>query len=275
MKAEIASENRGFSDIAFHETDAFGVETCPNRTGASAPDILMRLVRHCAPTLAGMKCGSMFRVSSDLRDILPIVSETEFRLSHRGIRMEILRMDEDGCLLYVYRPKRLQAKLDDPEVRSFLDRYGYAQRSLASTLAELCDRFVHCPDMPPEVGVFLDYPIEDIRGYIENEGRCSRCIGCWKVYGDVAAAEKMFGRFRKCKEVYTRRLMEGSSILRLTVRCRCQNHWSRERCFFLSDSFFLAASIFLTTADTFSDEKPYPDSIETIPSPSMTPGFTE
>lgn len=219
MRPEISSEGKGLSDIVFHEPGAFKIETCPEDAETSVPDLQMRLVRHCAPTLAGIKCGSMFRVSSDLVGILPKISELEFRLSHRGIRIEILQMDDDGCLVYVYRPRSLQARLDDPEVREFLDLYGYAQHSLGSTLAELCDRFIHCRTVPPEVGVFLDYPMDDIRGYIENGGRCSRCIGCWKVYGDVDAAEKRFRCFKKCKDVYTRRLTEGCSILRLTVRC--------------------------------------------------------
>ena len=92
-------------------------------------------------------------------------------------------------------------------------------RSCSSTLAELFDRFAHCPTVPPEVGVFLDYPMEDVRGYIENEGRCSRCIGCWKVYGDVEAAERRFQSYKRCRDVYSRRLAQGISLVRLTVRC--------------------------------------------------------
>ena len=210
---------RGLSDIVFHEPGAPEPETCPEGAEISVPDLHERRVRHCAPTLAGFKCGSMFRVNSDPHGILEQVSGLEYELSHRGLRIDFLVVDDEGCLLYVYRPKLLEARLRDREVRDFLAGYGYAANGCTSTLAELFDRFTHCPLMPPEVGIFLDYPIEDVRGYIENEGRCSRCIGCWKVYGDVEAAERRFQSYKRCRDVYSRRLAQGISLVRLTVRC--------------------------------------------------------
>ncbi len=210
---------RGLSDIVFHEPGAPEPETCPEGAETSVPDLHERIVRHCAPTLAGFKCGSMFRVNSDPHGILEQVSGLEYELSHRGLRIDFLVGGDEGCLLYVDRPKRLEARLRDREVRDFLAGYGYAANGCTSTLAELFDRFTHCPLMPPEVGIFLDYPIEDVRGYIENEGRCSRCIGCWKVYGDVEAAERRFQSYKRCRDVYSRRLAQGISLVRLTVRC--------------------------------------------------------
>ena len=210
---------RGLSDIVFHEPGAPEPETCPEGAETSVPDLHERIVRHCAPTLAGFKCGSMFRVNSDPHGILEQVSGLGYELSHRGLRIDFLVVDDEGCLLYVYRPKLLEARLRDREVRDFLAGYGYAANGCTSTLAELFDRFTHCPLMPPEVGIFLDYPIEDVRGYIENEGRCSRCIGCWKVYGDVEAAERRFQSYKRCRDVYSRRLAQGISLVRLTVRC--------------------------------------------------------
>lgn len=210
---------RGLSDIVFHEPGSSTTETCPGGTETSVPDLQERIVRHCAPTLAGIKCGSMFRVNSDPRGILEEMSHLEYGLSHRGLRMDVLSIGDDSCLLYVYRPKKLEARLADPQVRDFLARYGYHYKSCSSTLAELFDRFTHCPSMPPEVGVFLDYPMEDILGYIENEGRCSRCIGCWKVYGDVEAAEKRFQCYKRCRDVFSRKLAQGHSLVKLTVRC--------------------------------------------------------
>lgn len=212
---------RGLSDIdtVFHEPGPFETETCPEGIETSVPDLPERIVRHCAPTLAGIKCGSMFRVNSDLHGILNQVSNLEYSLMHRGLRIETLVMDDDSCLLYVYRPKLLEARLADPEVRDFLACYGYSVRGCTLTLAELFERFTRCPTVPPEVGIFLDYPMEDVRGYIENEGRCSRCIGCWKVYGDVESAERRFQSYKRCRDVFSRRLSEGCSLVKLTVKC--------------------------------------------------------
>lgn len=218
MRPDSVCNRSGQSDIVFHEPGSFDVETCAEGSETSVLDLQMRVVRHCAPTLAGMKCGSMFRLNSDPHDILSEVSELERTLSHRGVRIDALQVDGSGCLLYVYRPKLLEAKIADPAVKDFLARYGYGLKSVSSTISELTLRFARC-SMPPEVGIFLDYPMEDVIGYIENEGRCCKCIGCWKVYGDVLAAEKRFKCFKKCKNVFVRRFEEGSSLERLAVRC--------------------------------------------------------
>lgn len=48
------------------------------------------------------------------------------------------------------------------------------------------------PDFPHEIGLFLGYPAEDVKGFIENKAACSKCSGCWKVYGDEQAARILF-----------------------------------------------------------------------------------
>ena len=189
--------------------------TCGNV--AEYPDLQERIVRHCSPTLAGLKCGSMFRVDSDPHGLLSQIRSIERELMHRGVRIAALSSDEDGCLIYVYRPSKLDGKLSDAAVRDFLSGYGYSSGSAEEMVAQLTSRFYFCP-MPPEVGVFLDYPLEDVVGYIQNSGRCSRCIGCWKVYGDVASAERRFNSYKKCRDVFHRRFSEGSGLVRLAIK---------------------------------------------------------
>lgn len=211
---------RGLSDITeIHEPACPKIETCPGRVETSVPDLQQRVVRHCSPTLAGLKCGSMFRVGSDLHGIHDAVRELDLRLMPRGVRVTVLSFDGTGCLLYVYRPSMLADRISDHDVASFLEGYGYDIGNAPHMVEQLVRRFVLCPKVPPEVGVFLDYPMEDIRGYIEHEGRCCKCIGCWKVYGDVDAAERRFASYRMCRDVYTRRLSQGIPLVELAVRC--------------------------------------------------------
>ncbi len=73
----------------------------------------------------------LFRVNSDPHSILEQIFELEFGLSHKGIRLDTLVTDDSGCLLYVYRPKLLEARLADLEVRDLLACYGYAARAAA------------------------------------------------------------------------------------------------------------------------------------------------
>ena len=71
-------------------------------------------------------------------------------------------------------------------------------------------------EFPHEIGLFLGYPPEDVRGFLDGRTDCT-CVGCWKVYGDARAAEKLFDRYRKCTQVYCRQLAGGKPIERLAV----------------------------------------------------------
>lgn len=65
-------------------------------------------------------------------------------------------------------------------------------------LSCLIGRLRNNADFPHEVGLFLGYPPEDVRGFIENRASGFKLIGCWKVYGDVDAARKKFESFESC-----------------------------------------------------------------------------
>ena len=209
---------RGQSDIVIHEQHPCGTR-CPARDETSVPGMQERIVKHCAPTLAGLKCGSMFRVCRDPHGIHDCLDEIRGSIGPRGVRIDILDRDEGSCLLYVYRPKLLAARMDDPAVRDFMTSVGYSDFRVDALVSELSRRFGCFEGMPHEVGIFLDYPMEDVLGYIENAGRGCRCVGCWKVYGDVAEAEKRFSVYHKCRSVLSRRLSEGCDLSVLTVEC--------------------------------------------------------
>ncbi len=53
---------------------------------------------------------------------------------------------------------------------------------------------------PHEIGMFLGYPVADIRGFIENEGRKYLMIGYWKVYSNLSQARMIFKEYDRAKE---------------------------------------------------------------------------
>ena len=72
-------------------------------------------------------------------------------------------------------------------------------------------------EYPHEIGIFLGYPLEDVVGFIENRGWNYTCCGYWKAYGDPAAAQKCFDRYRKCTAVYKDRYARGVPLIELVV----------------------------------------------------------
>ena len=83
-----------------------------------------RLVEHCAPTMAGLKLGSLFCLQADAEEVEAWVAECNRELADRGLRLRLMRGSGCGRLVYVYREKMLAEALAKPEIRSFLQSYG-------------------------------------------------------------------------------------------------------------------------------------------------------
>jgi len=174
------------------------------------------LIRHAAPTLAGLKTGNLFPCAA-----YPALAE-EVRaydrlLASKGMRLLSLRHTEVQALLYLYRPARLRRDLAVPEARRLLHEAGYADLRCERCLGELARRLRAFRDFPHEIGLFLSYPPEDVRGFIEHRGRGCKCGGCWKVYGDAGRAQALFRAYRQCTDCYCKRHAMGDPVERLAV----------------------------------------------------------
>ena len=176
------------------------------------------VVRQAAPTLAGIKTGSLFPCPCAEKDVLlgEIRAFNRHYLS-RGLCLLPLRFAEGKALLYLYRPAALQRDLRAQTAKALLADAGYPCGSCGGCVARLVRRMREGAEFPHEIGLFLGYPLCDVLGYIKNRGQNSKLTGWWQVYGDEAEAARLFSRFRKCRDVYSRLWSEGRSVQQLTV----------------------------------------------------------
>ena len=124
------------------------------------------VVRQCAPTLAGLKTGSLFRAAcTDKKALLAQIRDLNQRLREKGLCLIPLRFRDGNALLYLYRPARLKIDLKNELARRTLGNAGY-----------------------------LSYPPEDVQGFIENHAQNYKLSGLWKVYGDEAYARAAFAK---------------------------------------------------------------------------------
>ena len=174
------------------------------------------LVWQAAPTLAGLKTGSLFPCKyEDYGDLKREICAVNRALSKKGLRLIPLRRNDTQALLYLYRPARLRADLSAPEAAAILQREGYG--NCRHCLQELMRRLQRFEDFPHEIGLFLSYPPEDVRGFIEHKGHDSKCDGCWKVYGDEDRARELFRKYKACTASYCKRKAAGTSLDELAV----------------------------------------------------------
>ncbi len=176
------------------------------------------VVRNCSPTLAGIKTGNMF--SCEIESIEKLrndIREFNRRFADKGLRFIPLRVTKTHALIYVYRPSRLKKDLMSLEVSSILEEQGYSCDSSEKCIADLVKRIRNDEEFPHEIGLFLGYPPEDVRGFIENNAKCSKCVGHWKVYGDEEKAKELFEKYKNCTRAYIRQHANGNTLDRLTV----------------------------------------------------------
>jgi len=178
----------------------------------------MALIRCCAPTLAGLKTGSLFSCRYESREALHgELCRLERILSPSGLRVLPLRYGNARALLYVFRPAALRRDLEDRGARELLDSSGYAGLNAEECLARLSRRLRVGGAFPHEIGLFLGYPPEDVRGFMENRAENYKLLGCWKVYGDEHRARQTFEKFKKCTDCYCRSHRAGMPLERLAV----------------------------------------------------------
>lgn len=177
------------------------------------------LIQYCAPTLACLKTANLFSCPAKM---LPALGESlagwNICMGKKGIKLCLLQ-EEGNALVYVYRTGKLGRDLAKPEAFGILAGYGYHTAEEAGAIGRLKERLKEQKEkgFPHEIGLFLGYPPEDVLGFIRYGGRCCKCTGCWKVYGNEEQARRVFARFWRCQQAYMRLWQEGESVMQLTM----------------------------------------------------------
>lgn len=176
------------------------------------------IIKYCSPTLAGIKTGNLFNCEYDDAAKLRIeIRRLNKILTPRGLRILPVKLTGKRALIYLYRPGSLSRDLIDEEALSILRSLGYKSTHADRHVVELIKRLRESDEFPHEIGLFLGYPPGDVKGFIENRGSCCKYTGCWKVYSNEENACRLFEKYRKCTENYSRKCAQGVSINRLIV----------------------------------------------------------
>ena len=176
------------------------------------------VVRQCAPTLAGIKTGSLFPCPyQSHQQLLADIRRMNRVLVPRGLCLLPMRMGQGRALLYLYRPQALCRDLGDDLACRLLRQAGYPCGSCGRCVARLVQRLRTEEEFPHEVGLFLSYPPEDVQGFIDHRAMDFKCAGLWKVYGDQQRAQALFDRFRRCTQRYCALWQTGLRLEQLAV----------------------------------------------------------
>lgn len=181
------------------------------------------LIHFCSPTLAGIKTGNLFSSRFESREsMMKEIRRFNEILAPKGILILPLLFDENTGrgLIYLYRPTRLAKDLEQKDAADILKGAGYTKGSPEQMIEELKSRIHGKKQFPHEIGLFLSYPPEDVRGFMEHHASGCKCVGTWKVYGDEKSAKKTFEKYSKCQTIYQKCWQSGMNFSKLAVAAK-------------------------------------------------------
>ena len=177
------------------------------------------IIKHCSPTLAGLKTGNLFSCRyTSKHDVAAAARCFNRQFSSKGVTIMPLKFSKSRVLVYVFRPTQLQRDLSDGRAMDILLSMGYRSFDVKSCLSTLIKRIQSCCEFPHEIGLFLGYPPEDVEGFILHKGNCCKRCGCWKVYGNEEKAEAEFAKYKKCSDIYYSKWLSGTAMNKLVVK---------------------------------------------------------
>lgn len=178
--------------------------------GMDLKSIETQIALQCAPLISGLKVSNLLIISAEDEALVRVI------LRRSGISFfRLLRTGEKVTFL-LFRKNPLEAYLKQQEVETMLVEAGYAELSLGNILSTFQKRYAHYMSaggrFPHEMGLLLGYPAEDVKGFVENEGKNFLYSGYWKVYADVEEKRRLFQKFENAKETVIQLLSYGVDI---------------------------------------------------------------
>lgn len=175
-----------------------------------------QLVLQCAPFLKGIKAAAIINLTSRGGEMLKKV------LAGTGISHKVIDVRKKRCLVFLYRKTAFERHMGRRENVEFLAGFGYTEGSAEEMLGRLADRIGMYAGrelvFPHEIGVFLDYPLADVEGFIRNAGRDYLLSGYWKVYHDPDGARELFRAYDRARDCAVRELLQGKGMSEIAVR---------------------------------------------------------
>lgn len=171
-------------------------------------DIL--LILQCAPVIIGVKSSNAIIVSEEKKEWI------QEAIQESSISCLNLYQSKKDYFIFLYRKKQLQHYLERAEIIDFLKNFGYKNFELEKLFSDFIKKFAQYKkgqtQFPHELGIFLEYPMEDVKGFLQYYGKNSLFTGYWRVYQNPARAIQIFNEYNKAKLTVAKDFVKGKSL---------------------------------------------------------------
>lgn len=170
-------------------------------------DKQLRIAEQCAPVLADVKASNLLLLENTTTE------EVKRIIGASGTELCFLYRGEKKCAWLLYRREKLKRILDRRENRMFLEKYGYGAFTVEAVLQHFSVRaesyFKGEIPYPHELGLLLGYPLCDVKGFIEYEGKDFLYCGYWKIYGNVEKAKRTSALYYRVRREAINKVIGG------------------------------------------------------------------
>ncbi|MGO1579868.1 MAG: DUF3793 family protein [Peptoniphilaceae bacterium] len=171
-------------------------------------EYLISLIRfNISPTQSNIKLGTLINFSRTNKNLKEIWDNNKYFISNKlEINFFELKTSKKSSLVYFYKKEILDIFLKDKINKEFLSQYGYNCSNTKEYLELLKHNFELKESCPKEIGVFLGYPLDDVRDFNCSNKAC-KCIGYWKCYNNIEYSISLFkeidkSKLKTIKEIY-------------------------------------------------------------------------
>ena len=176
-------------------------------------NINTQVALQCSPLLTGIKISNLLITNCENEHLVrQLFKNTLFSA-------EMIYKSDKRIKFLIFQEDKLVDYLSGKEENALLNFLGYNEMNLPEIFAEFSNRFTRYMEnrenFPHEMGLFLEYPVDDVIGFIDNQGKKYLHIGYWKVYGNLQKALETFERYNVAKENIVRMLAQGVTIERI------------------------------------------------------------
>lgn len=173
---------------------------------------------HCGPVLKGIKISNIMTAEAGTWPKL------QKALRNSSVLCVLLGVHRGKEILLLYRYAGLKKHLENTQVQEFLGNLGYEGMTVAAVIIRLRARYARYilsgREFPHEIGVILEYPVEDVKGFIENRGKNFLIEKYWKVYHDRERACALFAWYDEARESAVKEVIAGYPLHKIAVEER-------------------------------------------------------
>ncbi|MCG8482738.1 MAG: DUF3793 family protein [Clostridia bacterium] len=159
------------------------------------------LIFYSSQTIDGIKPATVISLAKTGKNEYRTFQEYKEKIEvDLDIKTFVLKERESSATIIIYNEDSLKDSLFENNNKAFLKRFGYTKCvTLKDYLNVLKTRFNLSNLCPHEIGIFLGYPLNEIKTYINCPNKECIFYGYWKVYHDIDLAKVIFRKYDKIK----------------------------------------------------------------------------